>query len=940
MESINAQKELNLSSENKEDLISLPFNIKKSCTSQDPLYPITNLKERDNSNNGWVSQNLCTYPQKIIIKFEKYVNIKQINLVINETKIPKIIQFINCIKISGNSILNKNKYKYQNIGYIRLSENIGNNYQSRESRKVLLNINKTNRVKLLIHENYQNSFNTQNQVGIVSLEFIGNYVNEDESNNNSNDNSHLFDMEKIDEKDNESSEEEEKYMEDKEEEKNQEENDKEKNKEENAEEVEIKKYHEIAINNAEKNEKENNENSKNNENNQSIENKVVITKRKSILKNGKNKMKEASTMTNLQINQNYKNNNGDIKDNEDNLYYNRNKYIQNKINNNIIFNSYDNNESFKEEKKDNKINLSNYKIENMIKEKFKKLNESNEKADKNPENVNQFIKLQNEINNLKKMLKKIYNINEFKVSEKNNELTPQNKYYFKFKTINDGRITAKSRNQKNNVMPLIRNKTVKYYERNQLRNASINLNKKFKISESPKGIISLKDLSSDNFVLLTIKNKFNKKNNYEDNKNNSSKSENSFNLSNDEGNEYLEELSPEIREENDLLINILGEEIIQKIYSKNIKYKEEGFNLLNLKVKDIIVFSPENINDTNDYIISLINIVFLFIDDKHSSIIMKCLELFINLIKSIEEKSELNKIEYDFKITKPLIKKIIEKFNNNSKRVREKVSELYYYMLDSNLCDYKSLIIELIEKDVNEYFYKLNSINNNNFSPRINFSSVVYGLSHQIDKYNIINQNSIMMKMNIFLKIFSDQEKLRKQLDRKKFPESIVEDYLIMNLNNSKEEEVLQITKKVLAKYINIFGNQIFYKLNLIIESKELLKKIQDNDELIYKMKKYKEERNKKDIKIKNMFNNYKLNKLIPLSPIGNRINHFNKKNTFIFEKIKMNQMQQKLMRVSSLPKLDNLKKMKLKPIKAGYYMNDLVNSIDNNTQNKELLCL
>jgi hypothetical protein len=217
---------------------------------------------------------------------------------------------------------------------------------------------------------------------------------------------------------------------------------------------------------------------------------------------------------------------------------------------------------------------------------------------------------------------------------------------------------------------------------------------------------------------------------------------------------------------------------------------------------------------------------------------------------------------------------------------------------------------------------------------------VVIGLSHQIDKYNIINKNSIMTKMNIFLKIFSDQEKFSKQLDRKKFPESIVGDYIIMNLNNSKEEEVLQITKKVLTKYINIFGNQIFYKLNLIIESKELLKKIQDNDELILELKKYKEERNKRDIKIKNMLNNYKLNKLIPLSPIGNKANHFNKKNTFIFEKIKMNQMPQKIMRVSSLAKLENLKKMKLKPIKAGYYMNDSVNSIANNTQNKELLFL
>ena len=928
MDSINVQKAINLSSESKGDLISLPFDIKKSCTSQDPLYPITNLKERNNSNNGWVSQKLCSYPQKIIIKFEKYVNIKQINLVINETKIPKIIQFINCIKISENSILNKNEYKYQNIGYIKLSENVDTNYQSRESRKVLLNINRTNRVKLLIHENYQNSFNSLNQVGIVSLEFIGNYVNEDESDNN--------EIYKINEKDNESyDEEEEKNMEDEEEEKNKDENDKEKNDEENAEkakEEEKNNYEKDIKNNSEKSEKNEKENSKNNENNKNIEKNVVI-KRKSILKNRKIILKEASTLTNIRINQNYKNKYEDKKGNEENY---SNKYISNNINNNINLNSYDDNEPIKKDKKDNKINLPNYKIENMIKEKLKKLNESNEKTGKNQEYTNEFIKLQNEINNLKKMLNKIYNIKIYKESEKNNELTPQKKYYLKLRTINDGKVNTKIQSQQNILTPLIRNKTVKNNERSQLRNASINLNKKFKINQSPKGKVSLKNLSSDSLVLLTIKNKSNQKNKYEENKNNSSQSEN---FSIDEGNEFLEELSPEIREENEFLINNLGEEIIQKIFSKNMEYKEEGFNLLNLRVKDFIVFSPENINETNDYIISLINIVFLFIDDKHSSIVIKCLELFMNIIKSIEEKSDLDKIEYEFKITKPLIKKIIEKFNNNSKKVREKVSELYFYLLDSNLCNYNSLIIELIENDVNEYFYKLNTINSNNFSPRVNLS-MVSDLSHQIGKYNIINKSSIMMKMNIFLKIFSNQEKFRKKLYRKKFPESIVGDFLIMNLNNQKEEEVVQIAKNVLIKYINIFGNQIFYKLKMIIGNKELLRIIEDNDELIFELKQYEEERNKKDKKIKNMLSNLKINKLNPLSPLRIGANHFNKKNTFKFEQIKLNQINQQLKRVSSLPKLDNLKKMKLKPIKASFYMNDSISSIENNTQNKGLLYL
>ena len=146
---------------------SLHFKTKKNCVSQDPLFPISNL-ERNNQNNGWVSEKFCSYPQKIIIKFDDYVNIKQINIIINETKIPKKIQFINCIRISENSNINRNEYKYENIGFIKLSSNEGSNYKSREMRKIPINIYNANRIKLLIYDNYNNIFNPYNQVVIFS----------------------------------------------------------------------------------------------------------------------------------------------------------------------------------------------------------------------------------------------------------------------------------------------------------------------------------------------------------------------------------------------------------------------------------------------------------------------------------------------------------------------------------------------------------------------------------------------------------------------------------------------------------------------------------------------------------------------------------------------------------------------------------------------------
>ena len=172
------------SNPNKENLTLLPYYFKSNSTSEDPSFPLLNLEERNTSNGGWISEKNCKYPQKIIAKFNKLVDIKQINIIINETKIPKTIQFINCIELEGDLSNRKNKYKYEIIGFIELSSNVETNYKSREFRKIFINIHNTNRIKVLINENYENSFNTYNQVGIVSLEFFGNISNNENEEQN------------------------------------------------------------------------------------------------------------------------------------------------------------------------------------------------------------------------------------------------------------------------------------------------------------------------------------------------------------------------------------------------------------------------------------------------------------------------------------------------------------------------------------------------------------------------------------------------------------------------------------------------------------------------------------------------------------------------------------------------------------------------------------
>ena len=581
------------------------------------------------------------------------------------------------------------------------------------------------------------------------------------------------------------------------------------------------------------------------------------------------------------------------------------KNFQNEICN--IINKIDNYEIKEEKKKNNKENYSNKNIE-----KLKEINDVMKKNKIIKDYNNAFKIFQDEINELKVHLNEIY---KKKVSEQDNELyfsSNKNINYLKLKTFNEKNLF--SNRNKLFLSPLTKINSLKADEENKNKRRKAKLIKTLKIVKNRNSPFKFKELSNDNPVLLTIKNK-NKK---DKDIINSLSNEDSFNYSiEDIEKEALEELSPQIREKNVFLINILGEEIIQKIYSKNVYYKNEGFNALNLRVNDIIVFSPECEEESKNYIESLMKIFFLFIDDKHSSVVINCIELLMNIIKAIKDKNLINEIKYDYRIEKPIISKIIEKFKNNSKRIRKKASELYCYILDSNFCEPNSLLIELIQSEVNEYFNKLNSINKNNYVSRLNSTLSGIGLSKGINHLINISKNSITEKMNIFLDIFSFPEKFKLKFKNNKFPKTIIGDFLIMNMN-SPIEEVREIAQKVLIKYIKIFGNQIFYKMKMIIGNKDISTIIQDNGELKIELIKYENEKNKKekDTKLLLQSMNIKNNKLEPLSPIkigiSNKINYFN---PMIHKLEKINLENKSLMRVSSLQKFSNLQQYKLKPI-------------------------
>ena len=634
----------------KNRITALDYNF-ISFSSQDPSHPINSLLEIPHSQNnvGWVSNRYCTYPQEIMIKFPNEVNIRQINILINESKIPKKIELINCIPIgkrnkfliNGDKNINliPSEFMFENIGFINFSSNAENKYKLRELRKIYININ-IEYLKLKIHQNHNNDINMFCQVGIVALNFYGQKrdkkqkmrkispLNEKNVTNNSDDES-LF---------------------------------------------------EICFNG------------------EGIDEKVIDEK--------------LDNKTNEKIKQ--LNNEIDIK--KENEMYDECKFIKDQID------------------KIRKISLKMYVLEEEKKESVKR------------DDFDRAQEIKNTMQKAEKLLE-FYSSDKYKYNE-----------------------NLKKEVQKKKVENANNNNIISYKNTNEdIRIQNINKkNERINVSQShPQPELITDDLLDyDEIIIPSLKNKL-KGNNISMNQSLINNGGNSFDsLENTKEFEQeikpLEQLSDILKLKYELLIQIVGEETIRKIFSKCMGYRKEGLKYLKEKIPEILNTKSET-KEVNKYIVLLMDIINIFLNNKHSSIIFEALDIFNNILTAIKDKSKEKNISYDFTITKRTLKKIKEKLNDISKLVREKAEKLYYIMLDSDFCEYNMLLSELIEKELIYQFNKtLEAKKNTNYNQ--------YPAYDIYNNYNTIPEDKssnhlIITKMKIFLKAlenFDDSVKKNK----------------------------------------------------------------------------------------------------------------------------------------------------------------------------------
>ena len=579
------------------------------------------------------------------------------------------------------------------------------------------------------------------------------------------------------------------------------------------------------------------------------------------------------------------------------------------------------------------------KMDKTTSDKVKELIEEMNKK-KESEEYDECKMIKDKIDKIRKISLKIYTLEEEKKEFANkNDFDKAKEIKFtieKIKKLLEFYIMDNNYKNQNENNKIIMNKN------------KINNNRKMFGSKSQEEIKNNDFIEYDEIILPVVLKKIKKNNisSFYNNGENSGESLDNINSGETMEKEPLEELNNDLRNKYDLLICFVGEETLRKIFSKFIYYKEEGFDTLKIKVKEIIN-EQKNTSEANKYIVMLIDIIYNFLDDKHPSIVYKCLDIFSNILEAIEEKSRKSQVSYDFTITKKILNKIKEKLNDISKKVRKKASDLYCFMLETDFCEYNTLLIELIENEVYSHYNKyLLTINKNN---RFKFN--LYDNYNYNNKYEVKSSKQLIItKMDIFLRVlnnFNDAIKKNKT-DKQKFPKNILGDFIIMNINHPKDD-VREITKDVMVKFIGIFGNNIFKKMQLVINDKELNKIFQDKKELklAYNNLKNKnnenEDKNQKDININTNSNvNTNSNINVSNSTEGIFLTNVNKKfqnkkhnNKLVplgkqfSNNIKVNAMSntdKKMIRSSSQPKFAEFKsKIKLKPIKRNN--RNLINS-------------
>ena len=148
---------------------SVPFLI-YGVSSEDQDYPSSELLSSSSSSRGWQTQRLVSFPQYLIIKFPRKVQLQSLQYLSHQCKISSKVEIH--ISLGGQKPAEP---VFKKLGYFSLSSNESSNFQSRELKTVYVEA-PVQFVKFVFMSPYPNNMNFFNQVGVIALTFYGSEI--------------------------------------------------------------------------------------------------------------------------------------------------------------------------------------------------------------------------------------------------------------------------------------------------------------------------------------------------------------------------------------------------------------------------------------------------------------------------------------------------------------------------------------------------------------------------------------------------------------------------------------------------------------------------------------------------------------------------------------------------------------------------------------------
>ncbi|KAI9353673.1 hypothetical protein BDR26DRAFT_10129 [Obelidium mucronatum] len=135
-----------------------------------------------------MSSRFCIFPQQLVVRFTVgECRLKKIQILSHHFKISTRLElYVGCKRISSASS-EKSRYsnsskqdvtqdgiRYVRLGFVSLGDNSNSGYKARELKSIPVD-EEGEYLKIIFHQNYINSLNLYNQVGLVALTVVGEY---------------------------------------------------------------------------------------------------------------------------------------------------------------------------------------------------------------------------------------------------------------------------------------------------------------------------------------------------------------------------------------------------------------------------------------------------------------------------------------------------------------------------------------------------------------------------------------------------------------------------------------------------------------------------------------------------------------------------------------------------------------------------------------------